>query len=223
MCRLKKEAEALAIIIPAWRDTAVLRGTLNRLREQGLAERVTVALGERDEGAIGEAAKVGAAWVLAPTKGRGPQMNAGAENATGEILLFLHADTHLASGAAEAIQEALDDGCVGGAFARRFDHPGWFLRATCWLADWRGRCCGWFLGDQAIFARRDVFETLGGFREWDAFEDLDFSRRLRRVGKTRLLRPAVISSARRFQRRGAVLQTLSDGWQTLKYVALRRF
>lgn len=66
-------------------------------------------------------------------------------------------------------------------------------------------------------AARLVFEALRGFREWEAFEDLDFARRMRSLGKTRLLSPGVVSSARRFERRGPWRQTLSDSWQTLRY------
>ncbi len=114
-------------------------------------------------------------------------------------MLFLHADTRLAPSALRALQAALrHEEVVGGGFARRYDSASPFLRATCALAEARTRFCGWFLGDQAIFVRRTVFAALGGFSAWDVFEDLDFSRRLARVGRVVTLRPPVVSSARRF-------------------------
>ena len=107
---------------------------------------------------------------------------------------------------------------VGGAFARRYASPSMFLRATCLLAELRGRMFGWFLGDQAIFVRTEVFDALGGFREWEIFEDLDFSRRMGRIGRVVTLRPPVVSSARRFSDRGAVRTTLCDFWLTCQYL-----
>jgi len=77
---------------------------------------------------------------------------------------------------------------------------------------------GWFLGDQAIFARRETFEKLGGFRDLELFEDLDFSMRMRQTGRVLTLSPPVISSSRRFMDRGPVLTTLLDAWLTCRYL-----
>jgi len=89
---------------------------------------------------------------------------------------------------------------------------------TCLLASLRTRLTGWFLGDQAIFVRREVFKKLGGFRDLDLFEDLDFSRRMTQLGQVVTLSPPVISSSRRFQYRGAFLTTISDFWLTARYL-----
>ena len=86
------------------------------------------------------------------------------------------------------------------------------------LAGLRARWTGWFLGDQAIFVRRETFEKLGGFRDLDLFEDLDLSMRMARAGKLVTLAPPVISSSRRFERPGEVLTTLSDVWLTCQYL-----
>ena len=146
-------------------------------------------------------------------------MNLGAKKSTGDILLFLHADTALLATAFEKVASALTDPhVIGGAFARRYEPASAFLNATCFLAELRSRMFGWFLGDQAMFVRRDVFERLGGFRDYDIFEDLDFARRMRREGRVVTLRPPVISSARRFQSDGALRKTLADVWVTLRYV-----
>ena len=146
-------------------------------------------------------------------------MNLGARHAHGRALLFLHADTRLPASALARIESALlNDRVVGGGFARRYDSNSWFLRTTCLLAGLRTRMIGWFLGDQAIFARRETFEKLGGFRDLELFEDLDFSMRMRQTGRVVTLSPPVISSSRRFIYRGPALTTLLDAWLTCRYL-----
>jgi hypothetical protein len=155
----------------------------------------------------------------ATERNRASQMNHGRRLARGDVLLFLHADTLIARVALTKIIDALRRRqVVGGAFARRYASRSVFLLATCLLTEIRGKAFGWFLGDQAIFVRRDVFDSLGGFRELEIFEDLDFSRRMKRVGRVMTLRPPVVSSARRFSRRGPVRTTLADIWLTYRYV-----
>jgi hypothetical protein len=77
---------------------------------------------------------------------------------------------------------------------------------------------GWFFGDQGIFARRSAFEQAGGFRELPLFEDIDFCRRLSRLGTLTTLRPPIVSSSRRFGARGGLLTTISDVWLTMRYL-----
>ena len=158
--------------------------------------------------------------LISPLSQRAAQMNLGAANSAGDILLFLHADTVLPENALEAIEAVLKPpSIIGGAFARRYEPSTPFLNATCFLAELRSRMFGWFLGDQAMFVRRTVFERLGGFRDYEAFEDLDFARRMQREGRVVTLRPPVISSARRFHVDGAFRKTLSDFWLTLRYLS----
>ena len=92
------------------------------------------------------------------------------------------------------------------------------LRGTCALAGIRTRLSGWFLGDQAIFVRRDVFGRLAGFRDFDLFEDLDFSRRMRHEGRVVSLHPSVVSSARRFALYGPCRTTWTDLMTTWRYL-----
>ena len=166
------------------------------------------------------AARAGARVVDSPVCQRAAQMNLGARETHGSILLFLHADTRLPTGWRESLCDAFRAApdCVGGAFRRRFDSGSRLLRITCRLADWRGRRFGWFLGDQAMFVRRDVFERLHGYAPLHLFEDLELSVRLARTGSTRLLDAVVISSGRRFAPRGAALQTLSDLALTVRFL-----
>ena len=131
------------------------------------------------------------------------------------MLLFLHADSRLPEGAREAIEAALDDpAVVGGAFRIRYGGGGRLLRLGARLANARAEMTRCPFGDHAIFARRTVFEELGGFRDWPLLEDLDFARRLARRGRTVLLPAEVVTSARRFERLG-VWRTVAINWLIL--------
>ncbi len=212
----------ISVIIPAFNEAAELPATLAALRAQDVAHEVIVVdAGSTDSTAL-IASEAGVAVIASARRQRAAQMNLGAATVRGDLLLFVHADTRLAPAAMAGISEALcDPRVVGGGFARRYETPSPFLRATCALAEVRTRLCGWFLGDQAIFARRTVFNALGGFREWDIFEDLDFSRCLARSGRVVTLRPPVISAARRFTARGAVRTTWRDLALTARYLTGR--
>lgn len=209
---------AVSIIIPAIDEAATLAATLRAARAVNCEiEIILVDAGSTD--ATAEIAKSAGAKVL-PTdrRQRAHQLNVGAQHARGSTLLFLHADTRLPEGAADLVTSALQRSrLVGGAFARRYDSPSKMLRATCQLAQLRNQLIGWHLGDQAMFVRRSVFFQLGGFREVDQFEDLDFSRRLGRFGPVVTLVPCVTSSPRRFHR-GAVRTTLRDLCLTTAYL-----
>jgi rSAM/selenodomain-associated transferase 2 len=139
--------------------------------------------------------------VATSTSGRGIQMNAGARCAKGEVLLFLHADTRLSANAVELIKAALADKRVsGGNFQLRFDgetKAAWCLTLIYPFLRW-GRMC---YGDSAIFIRRDLFEQLGGYREYPIFEDVDLYCRMKRFGRFVRVPAEVTTSARRFEGR----------------------
>lgn len=183
------------------------------------AHEIIVVDGGSTDRTPAQASALGGRVLASGATQRAAQLNLGAAAARGEVLLFLHADTALPERALERILQALVDGSVGGGgFARRFDSPSPFLQLTCVLAELRNRTVGWHLGDQALFVRRSLFAQLGGFRRVDRFEDLDFSRRLGRIARVATLRPPVVSSARRFARRGPVGQTARDFVLTLRYL-----
>ena len=199
----------VSIIIPTLNEEANLARTL--APACSAAVEIVVVDGGSTDGTLMEAGRLGVRAIQAPVPGRAAQLNFGASATTGDILLFLHADTILPKGAAESIERALRRiDVAGGAFARQFASDSLFLKCTCLAAEIRNRVLGWHLGDQAMFVRRSVFEQLGGFKLVPRFEDLDFSRRMATVGRVVTLRPPVITSARRFEKEGPLLRTWSD-------------
>jgi rSAM/selenodomain-associated transferase 2 len=200
----------ISVIVPALDEAAGLAGTLMRAREPGVAEIIVVDGGSTD--GTPDVARPLADVLLAAPRGRAVQMNAGAAAARGDVLLFLHADTRLPAGFAAAIARALASAdAVGGRFDVALDAPGWIYRTLGRLISERSRLTGVATGDQAIFARRSAFETLGGFAAVPLMEDLDFSRRLKRLGRVVALRETVVTSARRW-RRGGLWRTVLLMW-----------
>ncbi|HKO30834.1 MAG TPA: TIGR04283 family arsenosugar biosynthesis glycosyltransferase [Nitrospiraceae bacterium] len=140
--------------------------------------------------------------ITAPSR-RARQMNEGAKASSGEILLFLHADTQLPDDAKTTIETALaDHQMVGGRFDVRFDSPSMWGSIISGMMNWRSRMSGIATGDQALFVRRHIFEQIGGFADIPLMEDIDFSRRLKRKGATAALTATVTTSFRRWQQHG---------------------
>jgi GT2 family glycosyltransferase len=134
--------------------------------------------------------------------GRGAQMNAGAAAASGETLLFLHADVRLEEGSLDQIVRAMEDAAiVGGNFDIRYEGNDWAAGAFTRFNRWRRRW-GIFYGDSGIFCRRPVFEKLGGYRLWPILEDYDFARRLSKAGRLALLKFPIRVSDRRWRNSG---------------------
>jgi rSAM/selenodomain-associated transferase 2 len=150
--------------------------------------------------------------LLVAPRGRARQMNAGARQAGGDVLLFLHADTWLPDGAPVAIAAALaDPGAVGGRFDVRFDSGRRVLGLVAGLMNARSRATGICTGDQAIFVRRADFEAVGGYPDIPLMEDIELCRRLKRRGRLTALRARVTTSARKWEREGP-LRTIGLMW-----------
>jgi rSAM/selenodomain-associated transferase 2 len=213
------EPANVSVIIPTLNEAAMLRAAIESARCDGMQSEIIIVDGGSFDDTIqlGEAA--GCIVLSTSPAQRARQMNAGARAARADVLLFLHADTHLAPGALSAICEKMrDQRLVGGAFVRHYDSRSRLLALTCQLATVRNELWGWHLGDQAMFVRANVFRELGGFAEIAIFEDLDFSRRLGRCGRIVTLYPPVISSGRRFVERGPLRTTLHDLLLTCGYL-----
>jgi rSAM/selenodomain-associated transferase 2 len=213
-----EDAREVSVIIPVANEAAILPQCFARVR--GVPNEIIVvdAASEDETPVVAEAA--GCRLLSCPHRQRARQMNLGAAQARGRILLFLHADTLLPPGALRKIIEAVDRrNFAGGAFSRRYRSRSPILAVTARLAALRNHLFGWHLGDQAIFVRRDIFERLGGYRDIPIFEDLDFSRRLRGLGETVTLTPPVYSSARRFALGGPLRTTWHDLLLTRRYLS----
>jgi glycosyltransferase involved in cell wall biosynthesis len=230
------EESTIARTLPA--AQAALAALVSREPLAAGSELVVADGGSRDH-TVAVARALGARVVACPA-GRGGQLNRGAAATTAEILLFLHADTTLPEGALAAIRAVIGgnrDGnrggyrggirgggrggdprggdaaqpAIGGAFLVRFDQGGPLLRLGAWLINQRTRATRLPLGDQAHFVTRTAFEQLGGYRDWPILEDLDFAWRLRRHGRTVILRQRVTTGARRFVELG-VARTVATNW-----------
>jgi rSAM/selenodomain-associated transferase 2 len=145
--------------------------------------------------------------VLQSAPGRAIQMNAGAKVASGEILLFLHADTRLPDGFDQMIRDTLKV-AIAGAFQLRIDanQPGirWIEQGV----NWRSRYLQLPYGDQALFLRTETFQKIGGFPPLPIMEDFEFVRTLRQLGKIVILPKPVITSGRRWQKLGVFRTTI---------------
>ncbi len=217
----------LSVIIPTLNEATQLPGTLERVRTiLQHSDEIIVADGGSTDGTPAIACDCGAHIVTSP-RGRGTQLNAGADAAAGDILLFLHADTHLPPDAADLVRRALaGPAALGGNFALRFDAPGPFARLFAAVYNARSRRSRLFYGDSAIFVRRSVFEALGRYREAVLMEDYAFCLALRAEAKRRhpdlplsqtlpLLPSPVITSARRFHGRHGLAWRMVGVWTLL--------
>ena len=182
---------------------------LGPLRERG--HEVIVADGGSTDGTRDLAAG-GADRVLAAARGRARQMNAGAEVATGGVIVFLHADTKLPPEADRAVFEALGDRPGWGSFAVRLSgsHPA--FRVIEGMISLRSRLSGIATGDQAIFVARDLFRAAGGYADLALLEDVDLCRRLRRLARPVRPRAPVVTSSRRWEAGGIARTTALMWW-----------
>jgi len=213
-------ALSISVIIPALDEERTILVTLAHTASLGFEEIMVVDGGSTDETPVLlESYRLGTQpstlspvqWITAPC-GRARQMNEGAKASHGEILLFLHADTELPGNAKTMIGRALaDHRTVGGWFDVRFDRPSIWGAIISRMMNWRSRLTGIATGDQALFVRRHVFEQIGGFADIPVMEDIDFSGRLKRMGATVALTATVMTSFRRWERKGP-LRTILLMW-----------
>ena len=206
----------ISVVIPALNEASAIEACLAALPRESPME-IVVADGGSEDGTRAAAAR-GGAIVVESKRGRGPQMNAGAAKATGDVILFLHADTRLPRDPFTHVRRALEDPDVaGGAFHLAIDGEGWFYGFTARNANIRSKLIGAPYGDQAFFVRRSAFEALAGYRNLPYCEDLDFIRRLRSQGRVVIVPAAVSTSARRWVRHGRVKVTIRNGLLFFKY------
>ncbi|MEJ0075920.1 MAG: TIGR04283 family arsenosugar biosynthesis glycosyltransferase [Alphaproteobacteria bacterium] len=204
---------SLSIIIPALDEAATIvlaLEALGALRARG-AEIIVAEGGSADDTATRAASL--ADRVITSARGRAIQMNAGAAIASGDVLLFLHADTRLPPNAHELILEGLAQSQhVWGRFDVTIEGRRSLLPVVAASMNARSRLTGIATGDQAMFVTRDAFAAVGGFPEIALMEDIELSRRLKRVSSPLCLRARVTTSGRRWESRG-VLRTIMLMWR----------
>ena len=190
----------VSLVIPVLFDAEAASALLGTL-PSGPNVEIIVVDGAADPRLQSIVAAHGRAALLRTDAGRARQMNAGVAAATGEWLLFLHADSTLPAGWLAGIA-ALDDEVIGGWFRFALDDPAWQARVIERLTAWRVRHFHLPYGDQGLFVRRRVFHALGGFRDMPLMEDVEFVTRLVRTGRVVELPLQLTTSARRWRREG---------------------
>lgn len=206
----------ISVIIPAFNEADVIGATL-AAAIAGDACEVIVAIGQSSDDTALIAQSYGAR-VIASGSGRGVQLNAGAQAATGDILLFCHADTLLPRDYDVLVREVLaQGGVVGGAFTLRIDATNRSFRLIEKMVNWRSRWIQLPYGDQALFTSTETFRRIDGFPSTPVMEDFVFVRRLKKLGGVVVAAACVTTSARRWLERGVWRMTLINQLCVLAY------
>jgi rSAM/selenodomain-associated transferase 2 len=204
----------LSIVVPVLNEAHNIAGCLTplqALRRQG--HEVIVVDGGSSDGTAASAQPL-ADTVIAAARGRALQMNEGARSACGDVLLFLHADTRLPDNAPALIAQALQDH-VWGRFDVVIEGRSRWLRVVAAMMNWRSRSTGIATGDQALFVTRAAFDAAGGYPDQPLMEDIELSKRLKRIGAPASLQQKVSTSGRRWDEHGT--------WRTILLMWRLRF
>ena len=200
----------ISVIIPALNEAQNLPGVLAALAGDGVEAEIIVVDGGSADGTPDVARRAGVR-VIETAPGRGGQLRAGAEAAAGDVLWFLHADSHIDSCGYRAMTATMANGhYLGGAFSLQIDSPQPVLRTISRLATLRSRYLNLVYGDQGIFVRREVFRDLKGFSPLPICEDLDFFRKLKKRGPVVILREKAVTSPRRWLSEGIGFTTFRN-------------
>ncbi|MGA2274464.1 MAG: TIGR04283 family arsenosugar biosynthesis glycosyltransferase [Bryobacteraceae bacterium] len=206
---MRDAVSTISIVIPTYHEENTIAGLLDNLESLQPDEVIVVDGGSADRTVEIASGRV---RVIGTQTSRAVQMNAGARAATGNVLLFVHADSRFRPAALDALRSAMRDPAIpGGNFDIIFEGGDWVARTFTSLYRWR-RKWGIFYGDSAVFCRRSVFEHLDGYKPWPVLEDYDFVRRLWKLGPLALLSEPVWSSDRRWRNAGLVPTLLNWVW-----------
>ena len=207
------EKIGFSIIVPALHESDTINSLIEHLErlEYDAGREIIVVDGSPDMDTIQAIGKKSVIKIVAP-KGRARQMNMGASVANGEILVFLHADTELPRNALVEIDSAMTQGYyIGGSFELDIKSERFRFKLLSRLASIRCHLTRIPYGDQAIFIKRDYFNTIGGYREMPLMEDVELMRRIKRRGdKICILRDRVMTSPRRWEQEGFIYANLRN-------------
>ncbi len=212
----------ISIIIPAVNEAGGISQAIARLREldSSISREIIVVDGD-PRGHTVRAVRDSGVISAITGRGRARQMNLGASLATGDVLLFLHADTSLPADALVRVKAAMDDGrYVAGAFELGIDTPRRLFRITERYVALRTRLTRVPFGDQAIFIRKDYFDKIGGYADIPVMEDVEIMRRIRKRGDEIFIVPEqAVTSARRWEKEGILYCTFRNWALQLSYAA----
>lgn len=195
----------IAIVVPVFNEALALPhlvahlAVLNETTNQDFE--IVFADGGSTDSTVALIEKAGFRVICSP-KGRAWQMNTGAAQTAGDVLLFLHADTQLPANALAAITSSLVGVTCWGRFDVRIGGKPWMLGVVARMMNWRSRLTGIATGDQAMFMTRKAFQTIGGFPEQALMEDVEASKRLCQLSRPACIATPVITSGRRWETRG---------------------
>jgi rSAM/selenodomain-associated transferase 2 len=204
---------SFSVIIPVLHESSIINQTIEHVRRTGSGFEVEIIVvdGDKEGGTINSITHNDVVKIVSPS-GRGIQINKGASAAKGDVLLFLHTDTELPEEAFAGISSVIDDReYTGGAFDLGIESGRRIFRMIEKLVFVRTRATRIPYGDQAIFIRRECFETLKGFKDIPIMEDVEFMRRLKKSGyKISIIPLTVKTSSRRWEREGVLYCTLRN-------------
>ena len=205
---------SLSIVVPTLNEEAGIVSflqPLQQLRERGV-ELILVDGGSGD-GTVAAGSPLVDRMLQLSKRGRALQMNAGAAQASGDVLLFLHADTHLPDDAVRLILDGLrETGRRWGRFDVTLSGASPMLRVVEWMMNLRSRLTGITTGDQGLFVERRLFDEVGGFPAISVMEDIALSTTLKRHGRPLCLAQRVIASSRRWEKYG-IWRTITLMWR----------
>jgi rSAM/selenodomain-associated transferase 2 len=197
----------ISVIIPTLNEVGIIQETIGNLLEQPDDFEVIIADGGSLDGTMELLDTFPSIKKVTSPPGRGNQMNAGARAAAGDILFFIHADSLLPPGAFRSIDQALRaPGVAGGSFYLEFDDPRLFFKILGRFSRINHLLCTY--GDQGLFLRSETFRALGGFRDLPVMEDAEIQKRLRAAGRFVKIPRPIITSARRYRKKGPWRQHL---------------
>ncbi len=196
----------VSIIVPTLNEELVLENTLTQIQQLSPYELIVSDGGSTDS--TSQIAKKFTHIIVSGPASRSLQMNAGAEKATGDLLLFLHADNRLETESYRKMTECMENPkWIGGAFTLCIDSDKWSINLITLLANIRAKYFDLAYGDQGFFVRREVFKNMNGFSPIPICEDLDFYLRLRKKGSVIMLNEKTHTSPRRWVKEGIAFTT----------------